>query len=121
MGYEYLEQVHLLFAHADFMIYVNAVSLQNCFGFHSLDNWYIVLYQTQSWLFEVWHWPAILVSGFTSLTAKLGDLNGHLIHSPLLGPTVYGIETKNFKNRPYQKFAMICTFCGPNHQSVVVD
>lgn len=48
MGYEYLEQVHLLFAHADFMIYVNAVSLQNCFGFHSLDNWYIVLYQTQS-------------------------------------------------------------------------
>lgn len=38
MGYEYLEQVHLLFAHADFMIYVNAVSLQNCFGFHSLDN-----------------------------------------------------------------------------------
>lgn len=38
MGYEYLEQVHLLFAHADFMIYVNAFSLQNCFGFHSLDN-----------------------------------------------------------------------------------
>lgn len=40
MGYEYLEQVHLLFAHADFMIYVhvNAVSLQNCFGFQSLDN-----------------------------------------------------------------------------------
>lgn len=25
---------------------------------------------------------------------QLGDLNGHLIHSPLLGPTVYGIETQ---------------------------
>lgn len=50
---EFLEQVHLLFVHTDFMIFVNAFYLQNCFGFRLLDTSYLALVNLIIQLLEV--------------------------------------------------------------------